>query len=103
MIDGQRLRALRESQGYSREQFALKIDLGTAQLNRYERGESDATADVLARIARALGVSADYLIGLTDNPLQNEVGDLRPNEAAMIAALRRGDYKEAIKLMVADE
>jgi len=104
MIDGKRLRELREAHNYSREQFAEKIDLGVSQLWRYERGESDATADVLARIASALGTTADYLIGLTDNPLPNyDNNGLQPDEVALLSARRRGDFREAIKLLVPDD
>jgi transcriptional regulator with XRE-family HTH domain len=103
MIDGKRLRQLREASGYTREQFAEKIDLGTTQLTRYERGESDATGNVLARIAKVLGVSADYLLGITDEPLPNTDSGLTPEEIALIAARRRKDYREAIKLLVSDE
>lgn len=103
MIDGQRLRQLRETRGYTREQFVKKIDLGVAQLTRYERGESDATADVLARIAHALETTSDYLIGLTDDPSLRDNDGLRPDELALIAARRRGDLREAIKFLIAEE
>jgi transcriptional regulator with XRE-family HTH domain len=99
MIDGKRIRELREARGYSREKFALEIDVGVAQVARYERGENDATADVLARMARVLGVSSDYLIGLSNHAAPQLDNDLTPNEVAIIAARRRGDYKEAMKLL----
>lgn len=102
MIDGQRLRQLREGQGFSREEFASRVNLGTAQINRYERGESDATADVLARMAIVLGVSTDYLVGLTDNPVPQDK-NLQADEMALIAARRRGDFREAIKLLVPED
>ena len=102
MIDSQRLRQLREAHGYTREQFAKKIDLGIAQLTRYERGESDATTEVLARIATVLGVSSDYLIGLSDDPIPKD-SEIHTDELALIAARRRGELSEAIKLLVPDD
>jgi transcriptional regulator with XRE-family HTH domain len=103
MIDGKRLRELREAHGYSRERFAAEIGVGTAQVARYERGENDATGDILARIAQFFNVSADYLLGLTDNASPNTTGELSPEEAAAIAAWREGDYWRAVKIMAADE
>jgi transcriptional regulator with XRE-family HTH domain len=103
MIDGKRLRQLREAQGYSREKLAAKIGLGVAQIARYEFGDNDATGEVLARIATLFGVSADYLLGLTDNPAPNIDTTLRPEEVALLAAWRRRDYRELLKIIVADE
>jgi transcriptional regulator with XRE-family HTH domain len=102
MIDGKRLRELREAQGYSRRELAGKIDVGERQIVRYEQGESDATGDVLARIATALGVSSDYLIGLSDVAAPQLDMGLTPDEVAIIAARRRGDYKAAMKTLLAD-
>jgi transcriptional regulator with XRE-family HTH domain len=43
------------------------------QIYRYEKGKGEPSADYLARIARQLEVSTDYLLGLSDD----EVGLLR--------------------------
>jgi transcriptional regulator with XRE-family HTH domain len=102
MIDGKRLRELREAHGYSREKFALEIDVGVAQVSRYERGENDVTADILARMARVLSVSSDYLIGLSDQAAPQLNHDLTPDEVAIIAARRRGDLKTAMKALLGD-
>jgi transcriptional regulator with XRE-family HTH domain len=103
MIDGKRLRQLREAFGYSRREFSEKVGIAEGQIVRYEIGKNDATGDVLARIARAFGVSVDYLLGLTDSPTPIQNNDLTPEEVAAIIAWRRGDYRKAIKVIVADE
>ncbi len=103
MIQGQRLRQLREDAGYSRRRFAEILEIGEAQVARYERGENDATGDVLARIAKLFNVSTDYLLGLTDNPFPNFVEDFTEDELALLSARRRKDYHEMIKLMLPDE
>jgi transcriptional regulator with XRE-family HTH domain len=103
MINGQRLRQLREAHGYSRREFSEQIGVVERQIIRYESGESDATGDVLARIAHLFGVSADYLLGLTDYPSPDISGDLRPEEAAVIAAWRRGDYREVMRVIGASD
>lgn len=99
MIDGKRLRQLREAHGYSRRALSEKIGVVETQIVRYEAGESDATGDVLSRIAQVFGVSTDYLLGLTDTPSPTLSDDLLPQEAAVIAAWRRGDYREVMRVI----
>ncbi len=104
MIDGKRLRQLREAHGYSRRQLAEAIDVAESQIVRYEAGENDATGDVLARLARFFDVSVDYLLGLSDlqKPML-DVGGLKPDEIALIEARRRGDLRAAIRLLIAED
>jgi transcriptional regulator with XRE-family HTH domain len=99
MIDGQRLRQLREAHAYTRREVAEKVGLAELQIARYETGKNDAPGDVLARIAMVFNVSSDYLLGLTDNPAPKVADDLRPEEAAVIAAWRRGDYREVMRIV----
>lgn len=103
MIDGKRLRELRESLGYSRREIAQKIGIAESQIVRYEIGENDASGDVLSRLAKMLGVSADYLLGLTDTPGSIQDSTLQPDEVALIAARRRGDLREVIRLLLPNE
>jgi transcriptional regulator with XRE-family HTH domain len=103
MIDGKRLRQIREERGLTRDELAEKVDIGPMQIMRYELGQSDTTGDSLARIAKALGISTDYLLGLVDEPAPQSSGDLRPLESALIGAVRRGDYREAIKILAQNE
>ena len=60
-------------------------------------------ADVLRNVARELGVSADYLLGLTDTPICS-VCEMRELHGEMQALLDRSDGKidrltEAINLL----
>lgn len=103
MIDGKRLRELREAHGYSREKFALEIGLGSAQVARYERGENDATGEILQRIAEFFNISVDYLLGRTDNPALQIDMNFTPEEVALIDARRRGDFPAIMKILAADE
>lgn len=102
MIIGERLRKLREERGYSREKLAYELEIGVAQVSRYERGENDATGDVLSKFARFFGVTTDYLLGLSTDPFSGG-SDLKPEEAAALNAWRQGDKFGAIKVIVDDE
>jgi transcriptional regulator with XRE-family HTH domain len=88
MIDGQRLRQLREAYGYNRRELAEQVAIDERHLMRYEQGESDVTADVLARIATTLGVSADYLIRLSDHAAHHLDHGLTSEEASALTAWR---------------
>ena len=104
MIRGDRLKLLRTQRGYSYQDLAERLDLGTKQIWRYETGENDPTGDVLGRIAKEFNVSADYLLGLTAEPTPwLNHGDLDDKEREVITAWRRGDRLNAIKSIVLDE
>jgi len=62
---GQRLRIARAAAGFSLRELEAKIDnIVTAQaLSRYEHDEMMPGSRVLIALARALGVSEDYLLG----------------------------------------
>jgi transcriptional regulator with XRE-family HTH domain len=59
---GRKLRALRETRGWSVDQLARKVELGERQLQRIERGERAAPLDVVLRLARAFGKPFSELV-----------------------------------------
>lgn len=66
MIQGQRLRHLREAKQISRKQLAALIDIHESQLYKYEVGKTDTTTFTLVKLADHFQVSTDYLLGRTD-------------------------------------
>jgi transcriptional regulator with XRE-family HTH domain len=59
---GARLKQLRMQKGTSQRAFASATKINYVQYNRYENGETIPTAEILGRLADALGVSVDYLL-----------------------------------------
>lgn len=104
MLHGDRLKTLREDRGYTHHKLAELLDLGASQIWRYETGKTDPSGDILVRIARVFDVSVDYLLGLTDDPGPTGLSEsnLSPKERTVVAALRRGQNYEAIKLIIGD-
>lgn len=97
----ERLRELRGKMGLSQEALARQIDIGNLQIWRYENGDNEPSSEILSRLAKALDTSADYLLGLTDDPLPFSVRDiLSPDEQAVIEALRQGDKFQAIRIII---
>jgi transcriptional regulator with XRE-family HTH domain len=61
---GQRLRQSREKKGWSQRELARQAQVRYATISELETGSRTAmSTDTAKRIARALGVSVDYLIG----------------------------------------
>lgn len=67
-----RLKLLRKQKNIS--QLKLAIDLNTNQntISRYETGEREPGLKELIKIADYFGVSTDYLLERTDNPIINK-------------------------------
>jgi transcriptional regulator with XRE-family HTH domain len=96
-----RLRESREQRGWSQRELARLCDLGENQIHRYEAGKADPSATHLRLIADRLGVSTDYLLGLSDNP-RGQLGDseLNEDERAVLEAFRRDQWSGVVKLGV---
>lgn len=62
---GNRLKIVREERALKREDIAQKIGTSAAIIGRYERGERTPSVDIAKKIAEALEVSLDYLVGDT--------------------------------------
>lgn len=54
-VVGRRLQAIRELQGWDREQVALMADLKESTIEKIEAGAFNVPLDVLARVADVLG------------------------------------------------
>lgn len=66
---GQRLRRLRMARGLNQRELAQKADMSNTYLSDIERGGKDSpTGKILERLADALGVSVDTLLGREAHP-----------------------------------
>lgn len=61
---GQRLARIRKERGYTQIELAEKAGLLQAQISDYERGRSNMSGEIVARIAQVLQVPTDELLGL---------------------------------------
>ena len=62
----ERLRMARRVRDITQEQLAEMAEISRAMVGRYESSDQLPALDTLVRIADALGVSTDYLLGRTD-------------------------------------
>ena len=63
----ERLLLARRRAGVSQGQLAKRTEMYASDISKMERGRMLPTAPRLRRLAEALDVSADYLLGLTDD------------------------------------
>ncbi len=68
-IFGETVRELRESHGWSQEQFAVEAGLHRTYVGSVERGERNITLNSTWRIAEALDMSASSLLTLVEAKL----------------------------------
>ena len=63
-----RLRDLREDHDKTQQQIAEVLGTSQTMYARYERGANELPLRHLLTLCNYYGVSADYLLGRTDNP-----------------------------------
>ncbi len=68
MALGERLRKVREDKGLKQNYVAKLLGITNQALSNWERGERDPDTPTLHRLAEIYGVSADYLLGITNDP-----------------------------------
>lgn len=65
---GQRIFEQRKEVGETQKTLAQLLGVGETQISEIERGNRTTSAERIALICRHYKVSADYLLGLTDDP-----------------------------------
>lgn len=63
----EKLQKARIEKGLSQQQMADLLSMTRGCYAHYEQGVREPTIAVLAKMCRALDLSSDYLIGLSDN------------------------------------
>jgi len=67
-IFSERLRAARELKDLSQTDLAKKTDLQPSAISHFENDRRSPSFDNLKRLADALGVTVDYLLGRAEEP-----------------------------------
>jgi transcriptional regulator with XRE-family HTH domain len=76
MTIGQRIKQLREKRGVSQRSLAKQAGVPQPVIQRFEAGSRNAehmSVTYAKRIARTLGVSVDYLIGMYQDDEEDDV------------------------------
>jgi transcriptional regulator with XRE-family HTH domain len=98
---GNRLKEVRENAGHTQESLAELLGKDIKQIWRWEAEKVVPSSEAIVELCNALQVSADYLLGLSDNPIPNkQPNDVSPVEWAMIRALRDRDIIHILSIVV---
>ena len=71
----ERLRAARELREWSQSDLAGRANMPPSSIAHFETGSRKPSFDTLRRLANALDVTTDYLLGRVDHPALAEAGD----------------------------
>lgn len=72
MSFGKRLMETRKKRNFSQEELANLLGTQGPAIGRYERSVAKPTIEVACKLAKILGVSLDYLVGITDLELDQQ-------------------------------
>ena len=95
MTLGQQITALRKKKSFSQAELGKRVETSGDIIGRYERDEVKPSIDVVIRMADALEVSLDYLVGKTD--LEMDRSTL--NRIREVAGLPEEDKKQVFLVM----
>ena len=101
------MRASRQALGWTQAELAERVEIAVEVCGRLERGRVLPRADTLVRLAAALGVSTDSLLGVSPDagpPMDRaaaepgvEYGD--PPELRRLVRRLRGESRRTIRLL----
>lgn len=79
---GQRLAEARRAKDWTQGQLAAALDTNVKMIDYYERRAKNPALEVVQTCAKALDVSASYLVGADDEPLpkRKKTGPVSPLE-----------------------
>lgn len=81
-----RIKALRESRGWTQAELARRMNMTRNGINSWEQGLSMPSPQSLVDLARLFSVSTDYLLGVEKHNTVNVTG-LDEKDVALIAQL----------------
>lgn len=85
-----RLRALRESRGYSQKGLAKWLDCSPSLISSYETGERSPSLQNLGELADCFGVTTDYLLGRTPPAPGLDLSGLTEEQRTAVEIIVRG-------------
>ena len=95
------LKRFRQEHSLTQKQVSSRIGINIRLYQKYEAGEVDPAASVITAIADAFNESADYLLGLSDEPrvhvFEESPKATSPNFLDQLIFYTRVDHAECLK------
>lgn len=82
----ERIKELRDQNGYTQSELAKKLHLSRSAVNAWEMGTSVPSTQFLVELANIFNVSTDYILGITKME-SIDISNLRIEEKEMIYSL----------------
>ena len=95
-----RLRSARAMRGLNQEQLARRTNLQVSAVSLFETGSRKPSFDNLKRLADALNVTTDYLIGRVDDPVGSTSDDIVYRHLGQLSESDREIAEEMIEMLV---
>lgn len=95
----ERLRAARDLRGLSQGELAGRANMPPSSIAHFETGSRKPSFDTLRKLANALEVTTDYLLGRTDDPALAESGDPLYRDVGKLTARDRELAKDFLKML----
>ena len=97
---GQRIGVIREKQSFTQQSLADVLGVPRSNVRNWENDKRELKPEMIVSLAKTFGVSADYLLGLSDNPTRDESIDgacrctgISEKAVLRIQSLRESDGK----------
>lgn len=84
-----RIKQLREEKHLSQQQLADKLNVTQSSVGKYEIGLAEPDTKSIIVMTKLFGVSADYLLGISDSRISISVSDLKEDEKLVLNDFRR--------------
>lgn len=95
----QRLRAAREMRQWSQNDLGTKARLPPSSIAHFEAGSRKPSFDTLHRLANALEVTTDYLLGRVEEPTVAAEGDPLFRDVGKLTGNDRELAKDFLKML----
>jgi len=94
-----RLKAARDLRGFSQTDLAGRASMPPSSIAHFEAGSRKPSFDTLRKLANALEVTTDYLLGRADDPALAEAGDPLYRDVGKLTARDRELAKDFLKML----
>jgi transcriptional regulator with XRE-family HTH domain len=94
-----RLRKARELRGWNQGDIAERAGMPASSIAHFESGSRRPSFDSLRRLANALEISTDYLLGRVDDPELAQAGDPLFRDIGKLSGHDREIAKDFLKLL----
>lgn len=95
----ERLKAARELRQWSQGELARQADMPPSSIAHFESGSRKPSFDTLRRLANALEVTTDYLLGRVNDPGLAEAGDPLFRDVGKLTGGDRELAKDFLKML----